>query len=133
MTKLIANNRGASITLVIALVAGLLLAIMATGLFSPKSAEAAGATLGQPVPSSLIVTHNGLEWVWASPCADNGCTANMLIGHDGFGFATLDQWVLRPPVSAFGGPFEGDAGKCASPYFDQRWNHCDWNDARRGF
>ena len=85
---------------------------------------ARAANLGQPVPASVIVVHNGLEWVWASPCALNGCTSGIDVGHDGFRFATVAEWALRPPVSAFRTP-----DKCASPWFDHTWNHCDWNDA----
>lgn len=119
MKRLSATKQGASITLIITLAAAVLLAIMATGVLSPTSAEAAGATLGQPVPESLIVSHNGLEWVWASPCGMNGCTPSLLTGHDGFDFATTAQWALRPPASAFGPPVSGrfgtNATKCAAP------------------
>jgi hypothetical protein len=78
--------------------------------------------LNTPVPDSVIVTYNGLEWVWASPCAQNGCTSGILVGKDGFNYATAAQWAQRPPVSAFGGT------KCASPYFDKTFDHCDWSD-----
>jgi hypothetical protein len=76
------------------------------------------SSLGQPVPDALIVSLNGLEWVWASPCALNGCTAGIDVGHDGFNFATDAQWAIRPTESAF-------HGKCASPYFDHTHDHCD--------
>jgi hypothetical protein len=99
-------------------------------MYSGKTPEvqAAAPNFGDPVPASVIVTHNGLEWVWASPCALNGCTTGILIGHDGFNFATVAQWALRPPVLAFR---SGDQNICASPYFNKIWNHCDWDDIVR--
>ncbi len=96
--------------------------VLASSTFTDQS------QLGQPVPASVIVTYNGLEWVWASPCALNGCTSGILIGKDGFNFATQAQWTLRPPVSAFRNP-----DICASPWFDLTFNHCDWSDAVNGF
>lgn len=90
----------------------------------PHGPQRASA-LGQPVPASVIVVYNGLQWVWASPCALNGgCTSGIDVGHDGFVFATVEQWALRPPISAF-----RDPDKCAAPWFDHDWNHCDWADA----
>ncbi|MDP2957058.1 MAG: PKD domain-containing protein [Longimicrobiales bacterium] len=80
--------------------------------------------IGQPVPASVIVSYNGIEWVWASPCALNGCTSGIDVGHDGFRFATVAEWALRPAPSAFRSP-----DKCAAPWFDFTHNHCDWQDA----
>ncbi len=96
------------------------------GSVPPISIEA--SQLGQPVPDSVIVESNGLEWVWASPCTLNGCTTGIDVGHDGFEFATDAQWELRPPVEAFLDPL-----KCASPWFDHRWNNCDVGDALDGY
>ena len=83
--------------------------------------------LNDPVPASLIVTYQGLDWVWASPCALNGCTTGILIGKEGFNFATPGQWALRPNVSMFRNP-----DKCASPWFDQQYDHCDFGDPEIG-
>ena len=124
MKKIIANKRGASVTLFIALAAGLLLAIMAAGLLSPKPAEASDPPV---VPDSVIVHLDGLDWVWASPCAQNGCST-INVGLDGFIFATPAQWDLRPPITEFMNPL-----KCASQYFDARYRHCDQGDLFGGF
>jgi len=94
--------------------------LLATVTFTDQS------QLANPVPSSMIVTLNGLSWVYVSPCALNGCTTGILIGKDGFNFATQAQWALRPPPSAFN-------SKCASPWFDLTWNHCDFGDLNAGF
>ncbi len=88
-----------------------------------------------PVPPEVIVTHDGLEWVWASPCALNGCTSGILVGKDGFGFASQAEWARRPPASAFytGDPSAPDEGaKCAAPWFDLSYNYCDWEDPTYG-
>ena len=77
--------------------------------------------IGDPVPPSVIVSYQGLEWVWASPCALNGCTGGIAIGKDGFNFATPAQWALFPPVAMF-------TDKCASPWFDRSFDHCDGFD-----
>ena len=77
--------------------------------------------LGSPTPASVIVSYNGLEWVYASPCAQNGCTSGILVGKDGFRYATPAEWNMRPPLSSF-------SGKCAAPYFDRTWDHCDFGD-----
>ena len=77
--------------------------------------------IGKPVPSHVIVTHNDLEWVWASPCLQGGCTTGINVGHDGFVYATPAQWALRPPARAF-------VGKCAAPWFDQTHDQCDLAD-----
>lgn len=92
------------------------------------AAKSLGSQLGNPVPASVIVSANGLEWVWASPCAPNGCSGGFDVGHDGFEYATDDQWAARPPVSAFRNP-----DKCASPWFEHRFDHCDWGDGSAGY
>lgn len=81
--------------------------------------------LGNPVPASMIVSHNGLEWVYAAPCAHNGCSG-VLVGKDGFRYATVAEWALRPPIAAFN-------GKCAAPWFATVYDHCDFGDAYAGY
>lgn len=83
--------------------------------------------LANPVPSSVIVSYLGLEWVWASPCAQNGCTSGILVGKDGFRYATAAEWNLKPHPASFGNT------KCAAPWFDQSHNHCDWTDPSSGY
>jgi hypothetical protein len=93
--------------------------------------------IDDPVPSSMIVSHNGLEWVWASPTAADYNPDGVLVGKDGFGFATPEQWALRPPVSAFGPSVPWTWGStatlCAAPWFDKSFDHCDWDDAVAGY
>lgn len=100
------------------------LAILTPPTHVDDSGILAASMIGQPVPASVIVVHNGLEWVWASPCALNGCTAGIDVGHDDFRFATVAEWALRPSADQFRNP-----DKCASPWFDFTHNHCDWADA----
>jgi hypothetical protein len=84
--------------------------------------------LSVPVPSNYIVTANGLDWVYVSPCSFPGCTAGIAVGKDGFQYATPAQWAQRPPVSAF-----QNTGLCASRWFDYTWDHCDYSDASSGY
>lgn len=95
---------------------------------TPRGGAVYARNVSDPtIPASVIVTYKGLEWVWASPCALNGCTRGILVGKDGFNFATPAQWALRPPVSMF------DGTKCASPWFDVTYDHCDFGDAAAGY
>ena len=91
----------------------------------PKSATASHL-VGQTVPANLIIVQNGLEWVWASPCS-GGCSTITL--HSNWRYATDAELANRPPNSAF-----GSAGNeiCATPYFDNTFDHCDWSDLAAG-
>jgi hypothetical protein len=86
--------------------------------------------LNEPVPAEMIVTKDGLEWVWASPCALNGCTTGISVGKDGFNYATQAQWAQRPAIADFGVPKTSPTseGKCAAPWFDASFEHCDGTD-----
>jgi hypothetical protein len=106
--------------------------------------ETANAASTQ-VPDELIVKHNGLEWVWASPCS-GGCSQplpSMMPG--GWRFATDAEFSLRPPASAFAAPgwLEPPNGTCyadhtrrpclcASQYFDPNFDFCDGGDLLAG-
>ena len=48
---------------------------------------------------------------------------------DGFGYATPEQWALRPDASDFGNP---SSFKCAAAYFSYNWNHCDYSNGLSG-
>ncbi len=90
----------------------------------------AGAdTLPGPVPQELIVVHDGLEWVWASPCSGL-CSVPLPTYQDGWRYATGEEWESRPEPTDFLNP-EGTV-KCAAAYFDPVWQHCDWDDAVEG-
>jgi hypothetical protein len=91
---------------------------------SPELISPLASQRGNPVPTSVIVTHDGLEWVWASPCALGGCTAGIDVGHDGFRFATEAEWARRPDFAVF-----IDDELCAAPWFDHSYDNCDWIDA----
>lgn len=90
------------------------------------------------VPPGLIVNFAGLEWAWADPCAPLEPSCNLsgqdLTLHDGWAIPTDAQWAL------WGGDrnnlynlFENSpTEKCASPYFDSGWSHCDAGDLAAG-
>ena len=100
------------------------------------SSFAAGATLGQVPPSSLIVSAGGYEWVYANPCAGESPSCGVVQLSNGFQFATDSQWNASfASIGALVSAFTDDGGnaKCASPYFSVDYNHCDFNDAKAGY
>jgi hypothetical protein len=93
-----------------------------------------------PVPANAFITYGGLDWAWASPC-DGGCSPPVVF-QDGFRYATPSEWAGRPNASAFLDPFgnsnaeqdgSGPRMRCASPWFDLVWDHCDYNDGSAGY
>jgi hypothetical protein len=93
------------------------------------------AAAADDVPPNLIVNFGGLEWAWASPCApEQPSCGQTLTLHDGWMIPTDAQWAL------WGGDramlfnlFENDpTEKCASPYFDSGFQHCDAGDLEGG-
>lgn len=91
-----------------------------------RTIEQGRSNLGQTVPSNLIVQLNGLEWAYASPCKHGGCSTIVLF--DGWRFATDAEWAAaRVPIVNL------IKSKCASRYFDNRWDHCDPQDFGRGY
>lgn len=94
----------------------------------PKQRTLVFASWG-PVPASVIIQHNGLDWVWASPGLAGGWDQAINIGQDGFFYATPEQWALRPTADAFG---TSSNFKCAAPYFSYSANFCNYGDAVNG-
>ena len=90
----------------------------------------AGATLGLAPPPAEIVSAGGMEWVYAGPCAAFGGCGDVLL-HHGFGIATDAQWTAS--FASIGALTTAFAGKCASPWFNTVWDHCDPGDAAAGF
>lgn len=90
----------------------------------------AGATLGLAPPPSEIVVAGGMEWVYAGPCAAFGGCGDVLL-HHGFGIATAAQWTAS--FASIGDLTTAFAGKCASPWFNTVWDHCDHGDAAAGY
>ena len=87
------------------------------------------------VPPDLIVNWGGLQWAWASPCApiQPSCGQTLTL-HDGWEIPTADQWALWNGDRAnLYNLFENDPSqKCASPYFDSGYSHCDAGDLQNG-
>jgi hypothetical protein len=84
----------------------------------------------QEPPANVIVLEDGLEWVYAGPCAGVGGCGDSL-PHHGFHFASDAEWnqswaTINELTTAF-------AGKCAAPWFNIVHNHCDFGDAAAGF
>ena len=82
--------------------------------------------LGQNPDPSVLVEADGLDWVWASPCAPGGCSNIQL--SNGFGYATAAQWNASfTGLNDLLAKFTNANGslKCGSTYFDVNFDHCD--------
>lgn len=109
-------------------------AAVATALVAGQAQAA--SLLGQAPDPSVIVNAGGLEWVYAGPCAGQSPSCGVVQLHSGFSFATVDQWnlsfaSLSALISAFTLPTGG--ARCASPYFNTVYDHCDLGDAQAGY
>jgi hypothetical protein len=89
------------------------------GAVSPPADAPQDITPG-PVPDDLIVNHAGLDWVWASPCIQGGCSNPDPNNQEGWRFATQEELQNAPTCEAF-----DNGAKCASQYFDPIYSHCD--------
>lgn len=79
-----------------------------------------------PVPANLIVTQDGLEWVYASPCVEGGCSNPSPTNQVGWRYATYQELTQHfPGCEAF-------VDKCGSQYFDPTYSHCDLENCRSG-
>ncbi len=90
------------------------------------------------IPDNLVVTSNGLDWVWASPCAAVAptCAVGDINSVDGFVVATDAQWnnswaSATDLYNAF--TQMGTTTLCASPYFNSGHGSCDAGDVAAGY
>lgn len=96
------------------------------------------SVLAGPVPTDLIVTHNGLEWVYASPCS-GGCSQPdpSFQSTGSWRFATDTELENRPDWHDFApngyqNPCSTPFCRCAAAYFDPIHTHCDLRQYRQG-
>ncbi len=99
------------------------------GVFVLAALGLAGILPG-PVPTDLTILHDSVLWAWASPC-DGGCSMPLPTYQVGWRYATDPEWASRPLWSDFLRP-DGSV-RCASPYFDPNYTHCDLGDAQAGY
>ncbi|MCF8474304.1 MAG: PEP-CTERM sorting domain-containing protein [Emcibacter sp.] len=96
------------------------------------------ALLGQePAASKIFDAGNGLEWVYAAPCAGESPSCGVVQLHHDFRFATDNEWIdsftdLAGLIAAFD-LTNYDSAICAAPEFSTAHNHCDPNDAISGW
>jgi hypothetical protein len=115
----------------------LLSIISVYALFFTVQASAA-ALLGQaPAASKIYTASNGLEWVYAGPCAGLAPSCGTVQLHHGFNFATAQQWTdsfqnLAGLIAAFNLNSFNPA-MCAASEFNVSHNHCDAGDAVSGY
>jgi len=97
----------------------------------PASADLVGTT----PPDSVIVTVGGLQWIWASPCANSDPSCATLQGghtpltlHDGFRVATDAEWLasFSSYMDVFNAFVTPDGlSRCGSAYFDSGLLECN--------
>ena len=98
----------------------------------------AASLLGQePSANQIYTAGNGLEWVYAAPCAGESPSCGVVSLHSGFNFATENQWLdsfgdLNGLIAAFN-LNNFDSSMCAAPQFSTVHNHCDAGDALNGY
>lgn len=94
----------------------------------------AGPNFGLPPPASVIVSHGGLEWIWAAPCASDPPSCGTPTPAHGFDDPTAAQWALWATrgdlVTAF--TLSPGVAICASPWMSAFHSHCDYSDAVNG-
>lgn len=110
----------------------LALAVAAFFFTAAERPASAAPIIVDPLPANSFIVHAGLEWAWASPCLNGGCSS--IVFHNGWRYATPTEWALRPLAEAFLDPAGnyvgfGGAMRCASRYFDNTHTHCDYQDA----
>lgn len=94
------------------------------------AAASAGPSSNGPAPNPAnIVSHGGLEWVWAAPCASSGPSCGTPTPQHGFADPTQAQWALWADRSTLVAAF---TGKCSSSSFDSGYSHCDQSDLANG-
>lgn len=108
-------------------------ALSVVGLLCAAAVGLPAATLiGQDPPSNVIVYAGGLEWVYAAPCAPNGCGTITL--HHGFRLPTNTEWLSSfTDLNDLYTQFSTPSPKCASTYFSNQYDHCDFGDVSSGY
>ena len=100
--------------------------------YSP-SAPHTRAPMDAP-PADVIISHAGMEWVWAAPCASMDPSCGAPTPAYGFDNPTQDQWATWASRADLMTAFTDASGNaiCASPYFGSGHSHCDYEDAFNG-
>lgn len=82
----------------------------------------------------VIVSHAGMEWVWAAPCASEAPSCGAPTPAWGFDNPTMDQWATWADRATLVAAFTDANGAaiCASSYFGSGYSHCDMGDAVNG-
>jgi hypothetical protein len=114
------------------------------------AAPSQAAMIETPVPTNAFISLDGLDWAWAYPLpAIDGLDISYQSGY-GWRIPTDDELTHAPLATAFiflganvplGGvdpvsgatfqatnPALNGAAACATPYFSNDYQHCDWQD-----
>ena len=109
------------------------LSILVGAFFAVSSSY--GAFIDSEVPSELYITIDQHDWAWAAPCSpfEPSCGVIDLSYQSqfGWGVANEDDFLRDGPLaSSFGSV---DDFKCASSYFNNTHQHCDYSDGVDGY
>ncbi len=87
-----------------------------------------------PLPDAAYITHDGLDWAWASPVNEQWWGSNELMApdfHEGWRFATDQEMASRPTLADFTRPNESLI--TASEYWNTYFTHVDASDLASGY
>jgi len=90
--------------------------------------------IADPLPADVYIHYNNLDWAWASPVCADGVFDNVLYApsfHEGWRYATEQEWANRPPASAFLRP--DNSVRSAAPYWNSIFTWADYGDGAAGY
>lgn len=130
------------------------LAILAAFGLATAAVPASAAFFDVAVPDNAYITFGGLDWAWANPCGPFDSCGDIDLSFQstlGWRLPTVAEFALRPTANDFvfaganvpqigSDPVTGatffsaapGAAACATPYFSNRYRHCDWSDGLGG-
>ena len=101
-------------------------AATSAGSFADRTSPDTRAPFDAP-PADVIISHAGMEWVWAAPCASMDPSCGAPTPMYGFDNPTDGQWASWASRADLLTAFTDVSGApiCASAYFGSGYSHCD--------
>ncbi len=98
------------------------------------------AIMDAPVDPADYITINGVDWAWAGPCApfSPSCGEIDLSFQGPLGWDVASTALIDAVIADVGGITNWVAlfqpnDVCASRFFSNNWEHCDYGDAASGY
>ena len=94
----------------------------------------AGSDFGNPPPADVIVTHAGMQWIWAGPCSMGPGSCGPSTPMHGFDNPTASDWATWADLATFAAAFTNGSGGalCGAPWMNSVHSHCDYSDMSNG-